>query len=62
MNRYKKEEKKRGKPYPTRTLSEEEWQELMNYYEGTTREERLKDSLAPKIKEMEKKIKEVKEE
>jgi hypothetical protein len=61
-NRTKKEEKKRGKPYPTKTLPEEKWNELVNYYEDTTHDERLKESLAPELKKMEKRIKELKKE
>ena len=62
MNRAKKEEKKRGKPYPSAPLSEEQWTELMNYYEDTTKDERLKESLAPRIRALEERIKELKDE
>ena len=56
MNRMKKEELKRGKPYPTKTLSEKEWNELINYYEDTTYTERLRASLAPNLRELDRKI------
>lgn len=32
-NRVKKEEKKRGKPFPSNQLSESQWFELINAYE-----------------------------
>lgn len=61
-NREKKEEKKRGKAYPTKRLSQDEWNDLINYYEDTTYDERLKENLAPELSKMEKRIKELKEE
>ena len=49
-NRFKREEKKRGKPFPTYTMSEEEWFKLINRYEDMSQDERLKETLVPKIK------------
>ena len=62
MNRAKKEEKKRGKPYPSAPLYEREWFDLINYYEDTTKDERLKESLAPRIRALEERINELKSE
>lgn len=52
MNRYKKEEKRRGKKFPTVKFSEEEFNELLNYYDDTTESERRKESLAPELRKI----------
>ena len=48
MNRYKKEEKKRGKPYPSETLSERDYNELINAH---------KEKRKPVFKDLKKKSK-----
>lgn len=62
MNRAKKEELKRGKPFPTKTLTQEEWNELVNYYEDKNKYERLKESLAPELRKLDERSKELKKE
>ena len=67
MNRYDKEEKKWNKKNPDRLkkikeqepMSEEEWSELMNHYERS-KYERLKESLTPFFRWLDRRSKELK--
>ncbi|MCF8059945.1 MAG: hypothetical protein K9K67_11650 [Bacteriovoracaceae bacterium] len=68
MNRYKKEQEKKMKADPNykepegATLSEEEWNKLINYYEDNNKYERMQKTFTPILREMDRRAKELKAE
>ncbi len=68
MNRYKKEQEKKKKADPSykepegAILSEEEWNRMINWYEDNNQYERMQKTLAPVLKEMNKRAEELKAE
>lgn len=61
-NRFKKEEKKRGEEFPSGPISESEWDKLMHKYEDKNQYERMKESLTPELRHIDKRAAELQKE